>query len=84
MVYKGLLAIKQNEIMPLAATWIYLEITIRSKSDRNREDKYHRYHLHVESEKMVQVHLFTKEKETHRLQKQTCVYQRQKMGALDK
>ena len=51
-----------------------------TKSDRNREDKYHRYHLHIESEKMIQMNLFTKEKETHRLQKQTCGYQRQKMG----
>ena len=31
--------IKKNEIMPLAATWMQLEITILTKS--KKKDKYH-------------------------------------------
>ena len=34
-------AIKKNEIMPLAATWIDLEIIILSKVRQNETDKYH-------------------------------------------
>ena len=33
-------AIKKNEIMPFAATWMDLEITILSKSDRERQTSY--------------------------------------------
>ena len=35
-----------------------------------------RYHLHVESKKMIQMNLFTKQKYTHRHGKQTYGYQR--------
>ena len=34
-------AIKKNEIMPLAATWVGLEITIVSKVSQKEKDKYH-------------------------------------------
>ena len=33
-------AIKKNEIMPLAATWVNLEIIILSKPDRERQIAY--------------------------------------------
>ena len=33
-------AIKKNEIMPFAATWMALEIIILSKSDRQRQISY--------------------------------------------
>ena len=33
-------AIKKNEIMPFAATWMDLEIIILSKSDRERQVSY--------------------------------------------
>ena len=38
------------------------------------------YHLYVESEKMIQMNLFIKQKQTHRLRKQTYGYQRGKAG----
>ena len=34
-------AIKKNEIMPFAATWMDLEIIILSKISRKEKDKYH-------------------------------------------
>ena len=48
------------------------------KSDSERQISYY---LYVESEKkMIQMNLFTKQKQTHRLQKQTYVYQRGNTG----
>ena len=34
-------AIKKNEIMPFAATWMDLEISILSEVSQKEEDKYH-------------------------------------------
>ena len=34
-------AIKKNEIMPFAATWMDLEIIILSKVSQKEKDKYH-------------------------------------------
>ena len=34
-------AIKENEIMPFAATWIQLEIIIISEVSQKEKDKYH-------------------------------------------
>ena len=64
-------AIKKNETMPFAATWIDLEINILSKV---RQRKTNTYHLYVESKKVIQMNLFTKQKETHRHRKQTYAY----------
>ena len=60
-------AIKRNEIMPFAATWMQLEIIILSKSERER---WTPYHLHVESE-IWQMNLSTKMKQIHRRREQT-------------
>ena len=46
--------------MPFAATWIDLETIILSKSE---EDKHHMI-AHVESKKMIQMNLFTKQKDS--------------------
>ena len=34
-------AIEKNEIMPFAATWMYLEIIILSEVSQTEKDKYH-------------------------------------------
>ena len=34
-------AIKKNEIMPFAATWMDLEIIILSEGSQKEKDKYH-------------------------------------------
>ena len=38
-------AIKKNEIMPFAATWMDLEVIIRSEVSQKDKDKYHRISL---------------------------------------
>ena len=49
-------AIKKNEIVPFAATWMDIEIIIVSKSDRERQISYH---IYVESKKIIQLNLST-------------------------
>ena len=39
-------AVKKNEIMPFAATWMNLEIIMLSEINKKEKDKYH---LYVES-----------------------------------
>ena len=38
-------AIKENEIMPFAATWMDREIILLSKVSHKEKDKYHRISL---------------------------------------
>ena len=67
-------AIKKNEILPFAETWMDLEIIVLnevSQTETNITD-----HLHVESKKKIRTNLFTKQKQTHRHRKQTYGYQR--------
>ena len=40
-IYNGILAIKKNEIMPFAATWMDLEIVTLSEVSQTEKDKYH-------------------------------------------
>ena len=69
--------------MPFAATWMGLEIMRLSEVSQTKTDTI-RYHLYVESKKMIQMNLFTKQKQTHRLRKQTYSYQRGNMAGRDK
>ena len=56
-------AIKKNEIMSLATTWMDLETVILSEVSRTK-----RKVVYVESKReMIQMHLFIKQKQTHRL-----------------
>ena len=64
------LAIKRDEIMPFAATWMDLGIILQSDVQTN----IIQYHVYVKSKRMVQMNLFTKEKQTHRHRKQTYGY----------
>ena len=39
--YNGILAIKESEIMPFAATWMDLEIIVLSEVSQTEKDKCH-------------------------------------------
>ena len=44
-------AIKKNEIMPFATTWMDLESVILSEVSQTEKEKYHIHPLYVESKK---------------------------------
>ena len=71
-------AVKKNKIMPFAATQMYLEIIILSEVTQTEKDRYHMIPLICGI--LEKINLFTKEKQTHRPQKQICGYQREKWG----
>ena len=58
-----LLSHKKNEIMPFAETWMNLEIIMISEISQTEKDKYYMISLYVESNKMKQMNLFTKQKQ---------------------
>ena len=61
--------IKKNERMPLAATWMQLEITILTKSKRERQIPYditYIWNLNYDASELIY------EIETHRHRGQTC------------
>ena len=72
-------AIKKNEIMSFAATWMDLELMLSEvKSDREGQVSYDIAYMW--NLKKIQMNLFTKQKQTHRLRKHTYGYQRGKEG----
>ena len=76
-------AIKRNEIELFLVRWMDLEIIILSEVSQTKTSII--YHLYVESKKKkIQMSLFTEEKQTHRLTKQTYGYQRGKVVGRDK
>ena len=62
-------AIKKNEIMPLTVTWMDLKIIILSEVSQTEKDKNHMILLmwEIEKEKVIQMNLFTTQKQIHRL-----------------
>ena len=64
--------------MPFAATWMDLEIIIVSEVSQRQILYYINYTWNLK--KMIQMNLFTKQKQTHRHRKQSYAYQRGKMG----
>ena len=72
-IYDGILCShKKNEIMPFVATWMGLEFIILSEVNQ-RKTNIIWYPLHMESKKMLQMNLFTKQ--LHRHRKPTYAYQ---------
>ena len=55
-----------------------LEIITLSEVSQTEKDKYHTISLICGISKMIQMNLFTIQKQTHRHRKQTCGYQRGK------
>ena len=55
-------AIKKNEIIPFAATWMDLEIIILSEVSQTEKDKYHMISLIFGIYTTIQMNLFTKQK----------------------
>ena len=72
-------SMKKNEIMPFTATWMDLKNIILSEVNQ-REKADIIYYLYVESDKLIQMNLFTKQKQTPRHRKQTYGYQSRKEG----
>ena len=64
-------AIRKSEIMPFAASWVDLEIIILSEVSQIEKDKYHMISLICVMYKKIQMNLFTKQKQTHRLRRQS-------------
>ena len=64
-------AVKKNEILPFAATWMDLEIIILSEVRQTEKDQYHisRTCGVLKKNEMMQMNLFTKQKSTHRHRK---------------
>ena len=72
MCYNGIL-LSHNKIMPFATTWTDLS--------QREKDKYHMVSLICGIlKKMIQMNLFTKQKQTYRIQKQTYGYKRGNVG----
>ena len=59
-IHNGILALKKNEIMPFAATWMDLEMIILSEISQRKTNII--YHLYVESKKKIQMNSSAKQK----------------------
>ena len=74
-IHSGILLGHENDdTVPFAATSMDLEIFMLSEVRQTENDKYCVITFFVESKKMIQMNLFTTQKETHRCRKQTHGY----------
>ena len=64
-------AIKKNEILPFVTTWIDLEGIMLSETSQTEKDKYHIYHLYVESKKYNKLVNITKKETDSQIQRTT-------------
>ena len=71
------MAIKETEILPCAATWMALDI-IKQSEVGQRKTNIIRCHLCMEPKKIIQMHLYTNQKQIHRHGKPTYSYLRGK------
>ena len=71
-------AIKKNEILLFAATWMDLEGIMISECQRETNTVW--YHLYVESKKYNKLVNIAKKKQTHRYREQTSGYQWGEVG----
>ena len=63
------LAMKKNEILPFATTWMDQGDIILSEVSQTEEGKYQIIHLHLESKRnILQLNLCKKETDSHRKQ----------------
>ena len=75
---------KNNEIMPFATTWMNLELVILSEVSQSEKEISYDIACIWNLKKMIQMYLFTQQKETHRLGKETYGCQGGRMeGVLD-
>ena len=63
-----LLSHKRNEIISFPATWMDLDVTILSEVSQAEKDNY-MISLICAAQKIVEINLFPKQKQTHRLRK---------------
>ena len=63
-------AVKKNEIMSFATTWVNLNTDLLSEVSQRQKDKYSRISLVCQVQKMIQMNLFTKQKQTQVLREQ--------------
>ena len=52
-----LLSHKRNKIMPFGTTWMELETVILCEVSQKEKDKYHIYHLYLES-KSIHIYIY--------------------------
>ena len=65
-------AIKKNEIMPFAATWMNLKIIILNEVSQKEKDKYHMISLKCGISNTTEKNMSMKQKQIHRHREQTC------------
>ena len=70
-----LLSYENNELIPLAATWMQLGILVLSEVSQKEKDKHLWYHLYVESKIWHKWTYLTEQKQTHRHRGQMCSWQ---------